>query len=215
MKLVRVVMISDTHGMECDVPDGDILVHAGDLTMTGTSGQIERAGNWLRSLPHRHKIVVAGNHDWKFERNQAQALFALGEGFHYLENNGVELEGLKFWGSPVTPWFYDWAFNVRRGADILEYWNQIPSGLDMLITHGPPRGILDQASPKMNTEHCGCDDLLLAVKEKKPKVHVFGHIHGGYGQAVVGETAFYNVSIVDEAYKVAHKPWWTDFCTEG
>src|SRR5271154_7136036 len=123
MKLVRVVMISDTHERTCEVPDGDILVHAGDLTMTGKMQKITDAGDWLRSLPHRHKIVIAGNHDWGFERRPREALAALGPQIHYLENDGIELENVKFWGSPVTPWFYDWAFNVRRGSDIRKYWD--------------------------------------------------------------------------------------------
>lgn len=214
MRIVRLVMISDTHEWSCEVPDGDILIHAGDLTMAGTVNSVDRAGVWLRSLPHKHKIVIAGNHDWLFEKNKNLAKWLLQSDIIYLENEGVEVEGIKLWGSPITPWFFDWAFNVNRGSDIKKYWDMIPEGLDVLITHGPPQDILDQANPKMNTEHCGCEDLLMAVKKKKPKIHVFGHIHGGYGFQNRGDTVFYNASIVDEAYQPVNDPWCVDIQVE-
>lgn len=203
---IKIVLISDTHDCYPRVPDGDILIHAGDLTMRGTHQQISQAGNWLRSLPHKHKVVIAGNHDFLFERNQAQALEALGDGICYLENTGVTLERLRIWGSPVQPWFYDWAFNVQRGEAIRKIWDRIPHGLDILITHGPPFGILDQVSPYQDTEHLGCKDLLGAVYEKNPRIHVFGHIHGGYGFqfSPLTETKFYNAAFLDEQYRPTH-----------
>ncbi len=212
---IEVVVLSDTHDRICAVPDGDILIHAGDLTMMGRPNQIMAAAEWLRGLPHPHKIVIAGNHDWLFQTNPRMARSLLGDGITYLENEGCEVMGLKFWGSPVTPTFFDWAFNVDRGAPIRKYWGNIPAGLDMLITHGPPHGILDQSVPHSNYEHCGCDDLLMTVQEKKPHVHVFGHIHGGRGMYANDDTIFYNASIVDEAYKVAHDPWVITFEKEG
>lgn len=96
MKVIKVVMLSGTHGRKCEVPDDDILIHAGDLTMTGSYDQIAIQGDWIRRLPHKYKVVIAGNHDWLFERNQKRALEALGLGIHYLENSGVFLEGLHF-----------------------------------------------------------------------------------------------------------------------
>src|SRR5208282_1908879 len=166
---MKIVMISDTHGFKPTVPDGDILVHAGDLTMRGSKTQVEDAGKWLNSLPHKHKIVIAGNHDWLFQKDLSLAKDLIaGDGVEYLENSEVWVEGLKFYGSPVQPWFYDWAFNVPRGEAIREYWNRIPADTDVLITHGPPRGILDQANAKLNTEHCGCDDLYEAIERVRP-----------------------------------------------
>jgi len=200
---MKVVLISDTHGFEPKVPDGDILIHAGDLTSKGTHNQISAAGSWLRSLPHKYKIVIAGNHDFLFERNQADALSMLGSGFVYLENSSVTIEGIKIYGSPVTPRFYDWAFNVDRGEPLRKYWDTIPEDTDILVTHGPPKGVLDQASASMNTFHCGCEELLLALKRIHPKIHVFGHIHGGHGKHEMSYgTTCYNASMVDEAYKI-------------
>lgn len=204
---MRLVLLSDTHERDIPIPDGDVLIHAGDLTMRGTYRTIAQAGAWLRSLPHKHKIVVAGNHDWLFETNRQKALRALGSGFIYLENEGATVEGLRIWGSPVTPTFYNWAFNVYRGPDIKKYWDAIPQNLDILVTHGPPRGILDQAFPERVSENLGCDDLLKAVQNKKPRIHVFGHIHGSRGVSIAGETTFYNASVVNESYRVKYTPW--------
>lgn len=212
-------MISDTHERWPEnIPDGDILVHAGDHTMMGEPIPLIKAGERLRALPHKHKVIIAGNHDWGFEynREQAEGYMGVGEdGLVYLENEGIELMGLKFWGSPVQPEFHSWAFNVERGEKIRKIWEQIPEGLDVLITHGPPRGILDTSI--RGGEHCGCDDLLELVKFRKPRVHVFGHIHGGYGWTPESfgedatQTTFYNASVVNEAYKVANAPWAMDF----
>lgn len=205
---MKLVLISDTHEKhgKLTVPDGDVLVHAGDLTYRGDFYATLEAAQWLRSLPHKHKIVIAGNHDYLFEKKNKEAR-GLMDGLHYLENESVVIEGIKFYGSPVQPRFYDWAFNVDRGPAIRAYWDRIPEDTDVLITHGPPRGVLDQAAPHRNSEHVGCDDLFEAVLRIKPKVHVFGHIHGGYGYRRILDTQFYNASVVDEAYNVRNEPW--------
>lgn len=204
----KIVLVSDNHGFFPNVPDGDILIHAGDLTMNGTHSQVYDAGKWLQSLPHKYKVVIAGNHDWLFARRKDTAIELLGPNVTYLEDSGIEINGLKIYGSPVQPTFFNWAFNVDRGSAIKAYWDKIPEDTDILVTHGPPRGILDQANPARNTEHCGCDDLWDAIHRIQPKVHVFGHIHGGYGkQETKYETACYNASVVNEAYKVQNEPW--------
>lgn len=205
---MKIVMISDTHGKSPAVPDGDILIHAGDLTMQGRPEEVYDASRWLKTLPHKYKIVIAGNHDFLFEQYPAEAENMLGEDVHYLNNSSTLIQGLRIWGSPVTPWFCDWAFNVERGEDIRAYWAQIPENTHIVITHGPPRGILDQAAPHKNTEHLGCDDLLMRIKEIKPLIHVFGHIHGGYGcYRDSNGTEFYNASILNEAYQISNEPW--------
>jgi len=117
----------------------------------------------------------------------------------YLENIGVTIEGVSFWGSPYTPEFLNWAFMYPRGHAANQYWDQIPAGLDVLITHGPPYGILDQSAP--GEEHLGCAELLKAVQKKKPKVHIFGHIHGGAGTFENGDTRFVNAAYLNERYK--------------
>jgi Icc-related predicted phosphoesterase len=206
MSQVRIVCISDTHGQHAklSVPDGDILIHAGDFAAFGdTPIEIIDFNQWLGTLPHRHKVVIAGNHDWMFERHPGAARELLTNAI-YLENSGTELAGLKIWGSPVQPEFNNWAFNVARGAAIRRYWKMIPASTDVLITHGPPYGVLDTAHP--TTAHLGCEELAEAVQQIRPRLHVFGHIHGGYGEAKADGTLFVNASVVDEAYHLVNAP---------
>ena len=206
---MKLVLISDTHGLhsKVSVPDGDILIHAGDLTNVGKAMEIAEAGEWLRSLPHKHKVVIAGNHDWGFQKDLGDALQNLGEDIVYLQDSEVTIEGLRIYGSPWQPFFCNWAFNVPRGM-LKPYWDKIPEGLDVLITHGPPSGILDQSAPHLHSECLGDAELFEAVERVNPKVHVFGHIHGGYGSAQFGSgTKFFNASICNEAYRPVNKPW--------
>src|SRR5262245_5920777 len=131
---MRIVCLSDTHDLHDRllVPDGDLLLHAGDATMRGSLEQIEAFDQWLGTQPHRHKVVIAGNHDWGFQRTPAKAR-ALIRHAVYLEDAATTIEGLRIWGSPWQPWFFDWAFNLQRGAEIAAKWALIPSGLDVLI----------------------------------------------------------------------------------
>jgi Icc-related predicted phosphoesterase len=216
----RIVLISDTHDLQDrihPVPDGDILIHAGDLTMLGRMNEIAAAGVWLRSLPHRHKIYIAGNHDWMFEKNRTLAMSLMNQGIigegggklMYLQDGGVEVMGLRIYGSPWQPWFMNWAFNVQRGS-LKKYWDMIPENLDVLVTHGPPMGILDQSAPHLGSEHLGDQELMDAVERVKPRVHVFGHIHGGYGKSVHENTTFVNAAAVNEAYKPVNDAWVID-----
>jgi Icc-related predicted phosphoesterase len=197
---MRIIAISDTHGRmdAADVPDGDVLLHAGDLTMRGRIEEIERVGAWLRTLPHRHKVVIAGNHDFAFEDTPGDARDALGDGLTYLQDDGVTIDGLRFWGSPWQPRFFDWAFNLDRGAPLAAKWELIPSATDVLVTHGPPAGILDLA---VSGEHVGCADLLQRIETVRPRVHVFGHIHEAAGVLEHQGTTFVNASICDVDYR--------------
>ena len=201
---MRIVCISDTHNAHNEkfVPEGDNLLHAGDLSGRGTAPEIIAFNRWLGSLPHPHKIVVAGNHDFLFER-QPQTAEMLITNAIYLNNSAVEIAGLRVWGSPVTPWFHDWAFNRRRGADIRRYWEMIPAETDILVTHGPPHGLLDKT---FTGDQVGCRDLLEFVWRVKPKIHLFGHIHEGYGQLETDGITFVNASIMDLNYKPVHQP---------
>lgn len=201
------VLLSDTHTMhdKVTVPDGDVLIHAGDMALDGSLSEVQNTLNWLNNQPHEHVIAIAGNHDFVFERPRHKNDIDFGRVI-YLENSSCEIDGVKFWGSPVTPWFFNWAFNVHRGVLIRKYWNEIPEDVDVLITHGPPHGILDTVN---QYEDClGCEELFERVDNlTRPLVHAFGHIHGGYGQAQFGRQRFYNASVVNEAYKVVNKPW--------
>jgi Icc-related predicted phosphoesterase len=206
MPRIRIVCISDTHGQHAklSVPDGDILIHAGDFMAFGdTPKEIIDFNQWLGKQNHRHKIVIAGNHDLMFERHPGAARELL-DNATYLENSGTELIGLKFWGSPVQPEFNNWAFNVARGAAIRRYWHMIPDGTDVLVTHGPPFGVLDQSHP--STAHLGCEELAKAVERIKPRLNIVGHIHGGHGQVTANCTRFLNASVVNEAYHLVHEP---------
>ena len=198
---MRLVVISDNHGLHNRIdhlPDGDVLVHAGDIMNSGYEPEdIWSFNSWLEKQSFKSCVVIGGNHDRYFQNSPEQAR-ALLTNATYLENSGITIAGVSFWGSPYTPEFLNWAFMYPRGK-AKQYWDQIPYNLDVLITHGPPHGILDQTTP--SSEHLGCKELLKAVKEKKPKVHIFGHIHGGAGTFDNGVTRFVNAAYLNERYK--------------
>jgi predicted phosphohydrolase len=189
---MRLVAVADTHlfheGLE--IPEGDVLVHAGDLCRHGDTDELGRAADWLASLPHRHKVVIAGNHDWAFVRDPQAARALLGEA-HYLQDEELVLEGVRFWGSPWQPAYHDWAFNLPRGEALAAVWQKIPTGLDVLVTHGPPAGIGDR-SP--HPARRGCQALRERVEVVAPRVHRVGHIHQDGGAWQVGPTLFANVT---------------------
>jgi Icc-related predicted phosphoesterase len=201
---ISIIAISDTHGFfeAIDVPAGDILVHAGDLTHHGEIAEVERFNDFLRTLPHPTKIVIAGNHDFCFERDP-EACAAILTNAIYLQDQAVTVEGIRFYGSPWQPWFYDWAFNLQRGPEIRAKWELIPIDTDVLITHGPP---FNQGDRTIRGERVGCQDLLEVVDRIKPKVHIFGHIHEGYGLTHNENTTFINASICDASYRTRNAP---------
>lgn len=205
---MRIVCISDTHNCneQIKVPDGDILIHAGDATITGRVDEIVLFNKWFARLPHENKIFIAGNHDWLFETNNNYARQILSDEIIYLQDSSTEIEGLKFYGSPWQPRFYDWAFNLMRDAELAEKWKLIPDDTDILITHGPPNGILDEVPRKYFIENTGCEELRKRVEQIKPKLHVFGHIHCGYGTAEQFGTKFVNASNCDESYEPTQLP---------
>ena len=200
---MRIVCLSDTHGLHArlSVPDGDVLVHAGDFSMNGRPQEIERFDRWLAGLPHRHKIVVAGNHDFLFEHEPKRARAMLG-GAVYLRDELVEVAGLRIWGSPWQPWFHDWAFNLPRGEALAAVWARAPSGVDVLVTHSPPMGVLDRTAWGRRV---GCEALREALPRIAPALHVFGHIHEAYGTHK-GPPLSVNACNCDLAYRAANAP---------
>lgn len=197
---MRLVLTSDTHGLHeaVPIPDGDILIHAGDFSSRGTLDQAARFLEWFGRQPHPHKVFIAGNHDWLAERSPELLTGLIPPGCHYLANSGAIIAGIRCWGSPVTPRFFDWAFNCDRGEAISRYWAMIPEDTELLITHGPPAGILDQTRMGLQV---GCEELRARIGLLSLRLHVFGHIHEARGTQRIGDTLFVNPSAVDVRYQ--------------
>lgn len=198
MTAIRLVLISDTHGFhDSPIPPGDVLIHAGDGCKRGSLDEAQAWADFLHRQPHDYKIVIAGNHDRCFEAEFERAA-GLFEGLDFLHDSGCERLGLRFWGSPWQPWFLSWAFNLPRGPALAAKWALIPDAIDVLVTHGPPMGILDHT---FTGEAVGCEELRLAVARVRPRIHVFGHIHEAYGTAELDGTLFINASTCTLAYR--------------
>jgi Icc-related predicted phosphoesterase len=209
----KVVCISDTHNFheQIAVPDGDVLIHSGDATAKGTDIEVIGFLDWFSRLPHERKVFVAGNHDWMFEVDSRHARLWLADSkITYLQDSAVEIDGLKIYGSPWQPRFFDWAFNLNRGYELAEKWAMIPDDIDILITHGPPYGILDLVPRKGWDENTGCEELRKRVERiaafGRLKLHVFGHIHCGYGVHEEFGVKFVNASTCDEQYNPTQPP---------
>jgi len=189
------------HG-SVSVPDGDVLVHTGDSTKLGKEDQILEVNRWLGTLPHKYKLLIAGNHDFGFEREPA--IRSKISNAMYLQDSGVVLEGVRFYGSPWQPRFYNWAFNLDRGAPLKAVWDRVPENTEVLLTHGPPFGILDLTA---RGEPVGCEELRkLVFRLPYLKLNVFGHIHESYGHTMQGGTHFVNASICNLQYRPVNAP---------
>jgi Icc-related predicted phosphoesterase len=219
---MRITLISDTHTKheellwdKMDLPGGDLLIHAGDIMNSGyNSNDITNFCSWFDTLEqYDHKVFIAGNHDRKFEDKPEQALEIVNsyKNITYLQDDwvkvGIDEEMAKIYGSPWQPEFYNWAFNLPKGGPgLMSKWEAIPTDTDILITHGPPQDHLDMSGPPYNEPHLGCALLREKVDEQPPKIHVFGHIHGGYGYKFHNGTHFFNASILNERYEYVNKP---------
>ncbi len=202
---MKIIAISDTHGQHAalKLPPGDMLIHAGDVSGRGRPHEIENFIEWFAAQDFEHKIFIAGNHDFFFERfPQKDIQSLLRPEVTYLNDSGITIEGIKIWGSPVQPWFYDWAFNRQRGADIDKHWQLIPEDTDILITHGPPQGILDKTA---SGEAVGCEMLIQHIERIKPKFSIFGHIHEAYGREEKAGTTFVNASVLNLQYRLVNE----------
>lgn len=191
---MRIVAVADTHLFHADlnpVPEGDVFVHAGDLLRAGTLEELATVAKWIDDLPHRHKIVVPGNHDWCFQLEPQKSRDVLGAEVVCLCDSSISIDGLLFYGSPWQPEFNSWAFNLPRGEALKAKWKDIPVETDILITHGPPSGIGDR-SPVHG--RAGCEDLLEAVRRVAPALHLYGHIHQDGGVWERSPTCFANVT---------------------
>ena len=206
--------ISDLHGFTPPLPGGDVLIVAGDCTARDQVTQWGKFFDWFKAQDYKKKILVAGNHDGFLaqcasgeDKKYLDNLLGEEEFFSLLTDCGCEYEGVKFYGSPWTPMFCNWYFMLPRGPAIKAKWDQIPLDTDILITHGPPFGLLDLSH---NEDRCGCEELRYAIERIQPKVHIFGHIHEDGGKFVVlkhigPSTLLVNAAYVDDYYKPQHR----------
>lgn len=200
--------ISDLHGFYPELEGGDILLVSGDLTAHDLHRQYIPFMDWIKRQDYKHKVYIAGNHDGCLEDGWS---IPTSDGVIYLRDNCCEIQGLKIWGSPWTPRFCDWHFMKADTPNGLgQVYKEIPNDIDILMTHGPPKGILDRTW--VDSKSAGSKELLKAINRIRPKLHVFGHIHEGYGQKVVGygqkvadNTTFVNCSHVDFYYEPKNK----------
>jgi len=214
MKKLKVIHISDTHGFIPNIdkfPCGDILIYSGDAdcnpnyhknNLAKLTPCLEELNDFFQDLLDKKKfkkiIFVPGNHDFIFQNFEVEARYILNAATVLIDEE-YEYGGFKFYGSPQTPAFCDWSFN-RTQDELKEIWKDIPSDTDILVTHGPPQGILDQTGRGLN-EHLGCPALALRITQLKLKLHCYGHIHGGGNSIIdINGTTFSNASIMDESY---------------
>jgi Icc-related predicted phosphoesterase len=220
----RITFISDTHTKHNTLDNflvgGDILIHAGDLTSRGYITEIENFMKWYDKIyNYDTKVFIAGNHDFGFQddNEKLRGLLTGYKTIDYLQDDwlmvGEDYDTMiKIWGTPWQPEFHNWAFNLPRGEKLKEKWDMIPIDTDILITHGPPFGKLDYV--KYPNENVGCEELMKRVEEIKPKIHVFGHIHEGYGYVFDGNTHYINAAVLNGRYEFRNRPLTIDWDPE-
>jgi Icc-related predicted phosphoesterase len=204
--MTTVCFISDTHNKhnKLIIPECDFLIHSGDISSMGYEYEIVNFLKWFSKQPAKYKIFTVGNHDWLFERNRSLAKSLIPENVIYLEDESIEIDELNFYGSPVQLNFCNWAFN-RSEESLARYWSNIPNNTDILITHSPAYGVLDDVNN--NDKHLGSQSLYDSIMNRvKCKISVFGHIHSGHGTKKINNTLFINASNLDENYQVAYNP---------
>lgn len=232
---IKCTAISDTHTFHEDVEldGGDILFHAGDATFTGQPDEVYPFLTWLSEQPYEEKVLIAGNHDFGWEpvgqgipcdlhgtfifrgkplkkgleeeyREAAKDL-----GIIYLDNQLATIDGLRIFGSPEQPAHQKWAFNTSK-YEAEHVCNAFPANLDVLMTHGPALGIRDKVKRRSIFEgidlRVGCESIKKYVKEHKPRYHIHGHIHEGYGRTKGKDTETINASICQRNYRDLNEP---------
>lgn len=205
--MLKIVAISDTHENwgKLVIPECDILISAGDYSFRGSPNVVKDFHAWLNIQPAKHVISVQGNHESWVEKNFLEAKQIALEAcsrVNFIDEGLVVINGVNFWGSAVTPFFCNWAWN-RHSHEIQEHWDKIPANTNVLITHGPPYNVLDLCP---DGRRVGCPKLMTKIREVKPKVHIFGHIHWSYGQKEFNGTQYYNAAICNESYNPFNPP---------
>jgi Icc-related predicted phosphoesterase len=208
--MTAIVCVSDLHEHLIDIPECDLLLIAGDVSFAVKGDLAAKQAfllgpfkQWLDDIPAREVVLVAGNHDQSIEA------WGMPDGLRcrYLEDQGLELFGLKIWGTPWQPWFNDWAFNApaRHGEPFLaSKFALIPADTDIVVCHGPPRGYGDHNAEPGADAHVGSTALTEALGRVRPRLVVCGHIHSGYGRYQLGDTEIINASLVDNDYRPAN-----------
>jgi Icc-related predicted phosphoesterase len=216
---MKITMVGDTHNnhklITDDLPGGDLLIHAGDISSMGYEHEITEFCKWFDKIDNYDtKVFIAGNHDWGFQNN-AEKVNGILTGYktiNYIQDELITIQDgdkpeVKIWGSPWQPEFYDWAFNLpKNGPGLMSKWEMIPEDVDILITHGPAWGLLDDVEGRRG-DHLGCELLAERIKSIKPKIHVCGHIHTGHGHYFDGHTHYFNASLLNERYLYSQTPW--------
>lgn len=215
---MKIVLISDTHGdhRKLELPAADTIVHAGDLSAHGDPEEVREFIKWFDQLDYANKLLIAGNHDWYMESHSDLIAEELARSsIHYLNDSGVVIQDIRFWGSPITPVFFDWAFQRQQGDEIAEHWALIPKDTQILITHGPPYGIMDLVPEQDGSlSHAGCHRLLQRVQDLQPDLHIFGHIHEGFGELELAGTRFLNVCSMNSNYQIHNPPVVVEYSTK-
>ena len=201
---MKILAVSDLHGTLPEIPECDLLILGGDYNpYHRIADQASYMDNvfrpWLESVPAHEIVAVAGNHDFIFQ-NHKHLLPPLR--WHYLEDSGIELFGLRIWGTPWTPTFFNWAF-MKDDQDLVQHFEHMPQGLDILVSHGPPMNILDK---NRSGYSCGSRSLFNSILENQPEHIIFGHIHESYGRFYLNGQKFYNVSQLDDSYRYRRGP---------
>ena len=221
---MRITVISDTHGkhdrITKDLPGGDVLIHAGDISSMGTAKEIISFCKWYDRIDNYDtKIFIAGNHDWGFQTDSENSMQTVNsyKSIDYIQDDSLTLyfdgpngdhpeDNIRIYGSPWQPFFHNWAFNLLRGSqEMIDRWNKIPDEIDIVVTHTPIFGKLDDVQGRRGV-HLGCEDLQKRLICVKPKIHICGHIHSGYGYAFDGDTHYFNAAVLDEEYQYSQLP---------
>jgi Icc-related predicted phosphoesterase len=217
--MMKIDCISDLHGHYPKLEGGDLLIIAGDLTARDTHSEYLEFYCWLHKQKYKHYIFIAGNHDNLLEKDEVLTHELANT--TYLCDSGTEFEGLKIWGSPWTAYFdgmnpHCAAFTINVGCDtdqwLAEKWAMIPGDTDILITHSPPKYIMDVVNRGPYPENTGSQSLCDKLKNMNHRLHVFGHIHEEYGKEELERISdghkctYVNASHVDENYKPVNPP---------
>lgn len=200
MNPIDILHLSDTHGQHKNLkslPEADVIVHSGDFTFAGSEEEAYDFMNWFCNLPYKHKIFIAGNHDMCMYG--ADHIDGLSRNVHYLYNNSVVIDGIKFYGIPM---FMEDCMDGNLDVFI----NNIPDDTDVLITHMPPKGTCDLANYGKGPEHRGNTTLAELLKKLHPTCHLFGHEHDAYGKTIKENVIYSNACVVDSRYNLINNP---------